>query len=171
VSILIVDDEEIILQTLSVVLRRKGLTPVVESDPVRAVKNYEHRPHNVALVDVLMPGMNGVEVVRRVKRMNPLCNVIVMTAFSNMEHVVECIEAGAVDYVTKPFTDLGVVTGIVLAAQERVERWSRSFGIDVVAGQVRPFKRVSDRGRRTARGQQATGDAGHGDPPGATHER
>ena len=156
-SILIVDDEEIILQTLSAVLRRKGLTPVVECDPVRAVRNYEQRPHNVVLVDVLMPGMNGVEVVRRVKRMNPLCNVIVMTAFSNMEHVVECIEAGAVDYVTKPFTDLGVVTGIVLAAQERVERWSRSFGIDVVAGEVRPLKSVSDRGDQSAKGQQTAG--------------
>lgn len=152
-SILIVDDEEIILQTLAAVLKRKGLDAVVESDPVRAVRNYEQCPHNVVLADVLMPGMSGVEVVRKVKKINPLCNVIVMTAFSNMEHVVECIEAGAVDYITKPFTDLAVVSNIVLAAQDRVDRWSHSFGIDVVGGEIRPR------------------DATERDAPGARHGR
>lgn len=163
-SILIIDDEEIILRTLAAVFTKKGMDAVTESDPRRAIDEYENRPHNVVLVDVLMPGIPGARVIREIKDMNPLCNVIVMTAFSNMQHVVECIEAGAMDYITKPFTDMGLVTDIVAAAQERVKRWSHSFGIDVDGGVVGPVKRGvngsrAERGRET--GTVSSGETSH----------
>lgn len=129
-TVFIIDDEEIILQTLAAVFKRRGIEAETEADPVEAVKRFEQGNYKVVLVDVLMPGMKGVEVIRRIKRLKPLTNVIVMTAFSNMAHVVECIEAGAVDYVTKPFTDFGLIVDVVSTTIERVCRWSRSFGVE-----------------------------------------
>ena len=130
-SILIIDDEEIVLQTLAAIFRREHIETQVEMSPRKAIERYEQTNHNVALIDIVMPEMKGVEVIRAIKSINPLCNCIVMTAFSKMTYAVECIEAGAVDYVTKPFTDINLLVSIVKTAIERVERWKKSFGIKI----------------------------------------
>ena len=130
-SILIIDDEEIILQTLSAIFKREGIEADVESNPVTALKRYEQNRYNVALVDILMPEMKGAEVIKAIKAINPLCNIIVMTAFSKMAYVVECIEAGAVDYLTKPFADISLLLNIIRSALERVDRWKMSFGLNI----------------------------------------
>jgi DNA-binding response OmpR family regulator len=126
---MIIDDEPAICKTLQAILRRKGFDITYHTDPAQALEAYARQSCNVVLVDVLMPRMSGREVIARIKDMNPLCNVIVMTAFSKMTHVVACIEAGAVDYITKPFTDLSLLARVVEDAVVRVQRWSRSFGV------------------------------------------
>jgi two-component system NtrC family response regulator len=132
-DILIVDDEPIILQTLKIIFKRAGIEVDTESDPENAISRFIDTPYNIALVDVLMPEMQGAEVIRAFKKENPLCNIVVMTAFSTMTRVVECIEAGAFDYVTKPFTDVGLLVGVVKTSIERVERWKKSFGVELNA--------------------------------------
>ncbi len=134
-SVLIIDDEQIILDSLAAIFKRHGIEAETESNPLEALRRYRERHFNIVLVDVLMPEMNGVEVVRAIKRTNPLCNIIIMTAFSNMMHVVDCIEAGAVDYITKPFSDLHVLLNVVQTTIERVNRWSTSFGLKVSGAQ------------------------------------
>lgn len=137
-KILVIDDEDIILQSLKVIFQRAGIETDTESNPVSAIKRYGDVMYNVVLVDVLMPQMRGVEVIRAIKEINPLCNVIVMTAFSNMVHVIDCIEAGAQDYLTKPFTDMKLLIDIVRHTLDRVERWKKSFGLELHrAAQVR----------------------------------
>jgi DNA-binding NtrC family response regulator len=128
-SVLIIDDEQIILDSLAVIFKRKNIAAETENNPVEALQRYRRHHYNIVLVDVLMPEMNGVDVVRTIKQINPLCNIIVMTAFSNMMHVVDCIEAGAVDYITKPFSDMDILLNVVRTTIERVERWSASFGL------------------------------------------
>ena len=128
-NILIIDDEEIILESLSMIFKREGLDCDVEANPLVAVEKYPQINYNVVLVDVLMPQMQGAQVIRTIKSSNPLANIIVMTAFSNMSHVIECIEAGAVDYITKPFTDINLLVSIVKITLDRVDRWKHSFGI------------------------------------------
>ncbi len=127
--ILIIDDEENILQTLGVMFKCDGIETVTETNPLRAIERFKKNNFDVVLTDIVMPEMRGVEVIRQVKEINPLCNVIIMTAFSTMTYVVECIEAGAVDYVTKPFVEMELLIGIVREARRRVERWRNSFGL------------------------------------------
>lgn len=127
--ILVIDDEENILQTLGVMFKCNGIEVVTETNPLKAIELFKENNFDVVLTDIVMPEMRGVEVIRRVKEINPLCNVIIMTAFSTMAYVVECIEAGAVDYVTKPFVEIELLLGVVREAQNRVERWRNSFGL------------------------------------------
>ncbi|MBD3316633.1 MAG: response regulator [Chitinivibrionales bacterium] len=129
-AVFIIDDEEIICKSLEAVFRRHGIETMYETNPLEALRRYELRNYNVVLVDVLMPQMKGSEVIARLKRMNPMCNIIVMTAFSNMTHVIECVEAGAADYITKPFSDVELLMHVVGCALERVSRWRRSFGLE-----------------------------------------
>ena len=130
-KVLIIDDEEIILQTLKIIFKRADIEVDTVSNPVDAVQSFPDHRYNVVLVDVLMPQMAGVDVIRAIKALNPLCNVMVMTAFSTMTRVVECIEAGACDYVTKPFTDINLLVNVVRVGLERVERWKKSFGVEL----------------------------------------
>ena len=133
-QVLIVDDEEIILQTLQVIFKRAGIQVDTMSNPVEALRLFPQRRYNMVIVDVLMPQMMGVDVIRAVKSLNPLCNVIVMTAFSTMARVIECIEAGACDYVTKPFADINLLVNVVRVGLERVARWEKSFGVELDDG-------------------------------------
>jgi len=130
-SLIIIDDEDIVLQTLLAILRRENIPADIERNPVVALKRFETENYHLALVDIVMPEMKGVEVIRAIKATNPLCNVIMMTAFSKMSWMVECIEAGAVDYITKPFTDINLLVTIVRQSLDRVERWKKSFGLKV----------------------------------------
>jgi two-component system NtrC family response regulator len=135
-AIFIIDDEEIICRSLEAIFRRHGIEAVYDTSPVTALARYEACNYNVVLVDVLMPEMQGRDVITRLKQMNPMCNIIVITAFSNMTHVIECVEAGAFDYITKPFTDVELLMSVVRGALERVGRWRRSFGIELMGGEV-----------------------------------
>jgi DNA-binding NtrC family response regulator len=128
-NILVIDDEEIILNSLSILFGGKGLRTDTESDPLKALQRFGERDYSIVLVDIVMPKMRGPDLIRKIKEMNPLCNCIVMTAYSNMCNVVECIEAGAIDYITKPFIDTGLLMDIVHEAVQRVLRWKQSFGI------------------------------------------
>ena len=130
-AILIVDDEEIILQNLWVIFKREGIEVDTETDPLKAIERYREKNYGTVLLDIIMPRMNGFEVVRTLKEINPLVNVIMMTAFSTMSYVIECIEAGAVDYLTKPLLDTGLVIDVCRQSQSRVERWKKSFGLSV----------------------------------------
>jgi two-component system response regulator HydG len=130
-KLFIIDDESGTLDALEIMFSREGYEVDCESDPQKAVSRYPESLYNVVLCDVQMPGMSGVEVTRQIKRINPLANVIIMTAYSNMSRVIACIEAGACDYITKPFTDTDLVTGIVHTAVERAHRWQQSFGVRV----------------------------------------
>lgn len=135
-SIIVIDDEEIILNSLSILFGGEGLRVDTEKNPIEALRRFGENDYSIMLVDIVMPGMRGPDLIRKVKEMNPLCNCIVMTAYSNMSHVVECIEAGAVDYITKPFTDTKLLMNIVREAVERVFRWKQSFGVE--------FKKIMD---------------------------
>jgi CheY-like chemotaxis protein len=128
-SLLIIDDEKILLKALKVFFESRGLHVQTETDAIEAIARFRDHNFQIVLVDVIMPNLDGAEVIRRIKSVNPLCNCIVMTAYSSMSHVIECIEAGAVDYIMKPFTDMEFLYSIVKVTLERTGRWSRSFGV------------------------------------------
>ena len=130
-TVLIVDDEEIILQNLWVIFKREGVDVDIEPDPRIAIDRYRENNYGVVLLDIIMPHITGIEVIGELKQINPLVNIIMMTAFSTMSYVIQCVEAGAIDYVTKPLLDTDLVIDIVKQSQARVERWKKSFGLTV----------------------------------------
>src|SRR5512141_2493657 len=104
--ILIVDDEEHILQALETFFSLKEFEVVTCSDPAAALERVRMERFHVALLDINMPQMSGIELLRRIKEARPTVQVIMMTAYTTIEKAIECVEHGASDYPLKPFHNL-----------------------------------------------------------------
>ncbi len=103
ITVLVVDDERHIVQFLELGLRNEGynvLTAYTGAEAISALE--EHSPH-VVILDVMMPGMDGFETCRRLKRIQPV-SIIMLTAKDDVEDRVKGLETGADDYMPKPFS-------------------------------------------------------------------
>ncbi len=101
--VFIIEDERIKLITLSDALKKRGFEVYAFDDPIKAIDEFERIGADVVVSDIRMPGMNGIEVLKRVKEKNPDTAVIMITAYPTVESAVEVMKTGAYDYITKPF--------------------------------------------------------------------
>ncbi|NIA06500.1 MAG: response regulator [Actinobacteria bacterium] len=101
-SLLIADDEKTIRETLSEFFTDNDYKVITAEDGLQAVQKLTDSDIDVALVDIRMPGLNGLEVLAKAQKISPGTQVIVITAFGTVENAVEAIQLGASDYVTKP---------------------------------------------------------------------
>lgn len=102
-NILIVDDEKGIGDFLTIVLRKQGYKAFYASSGKQALKLCKERAFDLALVDIKMPVMDGIEFLKKAKRLNPSLLFIMMTAYPSIETAVEAMKEEAFDYITKPF--------------------------------------------------------------------
>jgi DNA-binding NtrC family response regulator len=119
--VLVVDDDENILYAISYLLERKGckvLSALTPQAALAAVKDVE--PH-AAVIDIILPGMNGLKLVGVIKARWPSCEMVIITGQSSVETVVESIHQGAVDYLFKPFESIEEVWKAVQRALQRRE--------------------------------------------------
>ncbi len=100
--VLIVDDDAVSCRLLSEVLAGEGLIPVAETSPLRALERVAQEPVDLAIVDLRMPEISGLEVLRHLRERIADLPVIIMTGFGSVDTAVEAIATGAVDYVSKP---------------------------------------------------------------------
>ena len=126
--VLIVDDEQEMLDSLKRRFEIEDIEVEVAQNPLDALEIVKKDSINVVLTDIKMPDMDGVELLGRLKDMNPLCNVIIMTAYSNMSYLLDCFRAGASDYFAKPFGDVEIVVEAVKNALRRVSRLKKGLG-------------------------------------------
>ncbi|GAB4178683.1 MAG: sigma-54 dependent transcriptional regulator [Calditrichia bacterium] len=101
--ICIIDDEEILRVSVADELKDIGHTVIDFGNPQKALEYLKNNPAEVVVTDIKMPEMDGFEVLRRVKQMNPDTYVLVMTAFGSIDSAVRAMKEGAYDYLTKPF--------------------------------------------------------------------
>lgn len=101
-QLLIVDDEERFLQTTKLLLENKECDVFTATDGLSAMDVLNDKKIDVVILDVKMPGLDGVEVLRRVKQKYPLIEVIMLTGHSTTESAVEGLKLGAFDYLIKP---------------------------------------------------------------------
>lgn len=101
-TILVVDDDPAISEMLTIVLESEGLNPVPVMDGNDAVLAFrEHQP-DLILLDLMLPGMNGVDICRTIRRESAV-PIVMLTAKTDTVDVVLGLESGADDYITKPF--------------------------------------------------------------------
>jgi two-component system response regulator RegX3 len=102
IRVLVVEDEESYRQALSSGLRREGFEVDVAADGVEGLRLFADRPPDIVLLDMLLPGLHGTEVCRRMRSIAPVPIVMVSAVDAELD-VVLGLELGAADYVTKPF--------------------------------------------------------------------
>jgi len=101
-KLLVVDDEEDLQQLLRAMLERRGYEVLSASGGLQAIRRLYHERPDLVLLDVMMPGMDGWETLKRIREMSTV-PVIMLTALGEVNHVVQGLQIGADDYVSKPF--------------------------------------------------------------------
>ncbi|HXX65142.1 MAG TPA: sigma-54 dependent transcriptional regulator [Bacteroidota bacterium] len=102
IGILVVDDELIVRESLSKWFKEDGFRVDVAENAATALKKLQAGQWNLMLVDIKMPGMDGIELLQRVRETNKEVIVIIITAFATVDTAVKALKEGAYDYITKP---------------------------------------------------------------------
>jgi DNA-binding NtrC family response regulator len=118
VRILIVDDEQHVRQSLAAWFREDGYEVSTSANGREALAELTRSGADILLVDIKMPGMDGLELLRKTKELAPDATIIIMTAYASVETAVQALKDGAYDYVVKPF-DPDAVSRLVRKAAER----------------------------------------------------
>jgi DNA-binding NtrC family response regulator len=101
--VLIVDDEQIMRESLTDWLEADGFQVSSAENGMDALRLIDDKQPNAAVVDIKMPGMDGVTLLRKIKEKNPETPVIMITAFATVDNAVKSMKDGAFDFITKPF--------------------------------------------------------------------
>jgi len=116
--ILVVDDEEIIVKSCLRILGDGDYRVEAVQDGREALRKVEENPYDVMILDIMMPNMGGLEVLRRVKESHPDVDVVMVTGLSQIDTAVQAMKLGAFDYISKPF-DPDEIKLVVQRALER----------------------------------------------------
>jgi len=151
--ILVVDDEESMRESLAAWLEKAGHDVALAPSGERALEILGKQPCDLALVDIKMPGMDGHELLRRIKEDHPRVMVVMITAYGSIESAVESMKQGASDYLLKPFDPEHLMLLIEKLAkqkeimdeyhvmQARLAEWDAG-GFEDLLGRSLPMKHV-----------------------------
>ncbi len=103
-QVLVVDDEPLMCRSLSTTIQRLGYEATSAGSGKEALRHLERSPSRLIFSDMRMPGMDGLEFLKRVKAVRPEALVVVMTAYGSVETAVQAMKAGATDFLMKPFS-------------------------------------------------------------------
>ena len=118
--ILVVDDEESPRSFVSSVLNEAGYRTTVASSAEEALEIFKRDPHSLLVTDIFVGRMTGLDLLHRVKQLDPDVQVVVMTSNASLETAIQALRHGAYAYLTKPFEDVDLLTAGVARAVERV---------------------------------------------------
>jgi two-component system response regulator PilR (NtrC family) len=118
-SILVIDDEEIMREILEALLTREGYQVRIASSGEEGLEIARSTPFDAAIVDVMMPGMDGIATLEELRRLDEELPVLMITAFASVETAIAAMKRGAFDYITKPFKNDEVLVVVRNAVERR----------------------------------------------------
>ena len=118
-TILIVDDESSIREVLSTLLQEAGCRTLDAGTAEEGLKLMNDAAISVAMIDLKLPGMSGIDLLEEIKRRSPSTEVIIMTSYASLDTAIEAIRREAYDYIQKPFEDLDQPWTVVRRALEK----------------------------------------------------
>ena len=119
--LLVVDDDRAILTLIGTIALAEGFDVATTVSGEDAMKQIRHRPVDLVLLDLRMPGITGLDVLRSIREINPRVKVVLMTGYGTIDTAVEAVKLGAMDYLTKPF-DLPRLRQLLSTAREEAEQ-------------------------------------------------
>ncbi len=172
--ILLADDETTFRETFAKVLQEEGMPVTAVGNGTDAIDAVTKQPFAVAILDIRMPGADGIKVLREIMRIRPQTRVIMITAFGTVEMAVEAIKLGACDYVVKPVVMDDILTKIhqnlryIELHEENVQlkqELNGRFEIGQIIGKSPAIEKVFDMIRKVAPTKSnvlVTGESGTG---------
>jgi DNA-binding NtrC family response regulator len=151
--LLIVEDEPLLRVAISDALRKEGWTVDVADNGVDGEALFERRMHQLVLVDLVMPRMDGMELLRRIKSHDPSAIVVMITAHGSVDRAVEAMQNGAADFLTKPFSmsqlvmRLESVCSIRKLREQNVrlqQQLERRHSFSKIVGKSKPMRKLFD---------------------------
>ena len=118
-NILVVDDDRVLLDLLRKVLEKFGFKVALAASGKDAIDQVQKFVPDVILLDIKMPGMDGITLLKEIKAHDPDVEVIIITGFASLDSAVEALKYGAFDYIKKPFDNLAQVVDAIRRAWER----------------------------------------------------
>jgi DNA-binding NtrC family response regulator len=175
ISVVVVDDEVLIRKSLSKVLRAKGYVVELASTGAEGLDKVSQVRPQVMILDMRLPDTDGLSVLRRVRQLDPLLQVIVITAFGDVQSAVEAMKLGACDFLRKPYEMEDIVLAVESAARTfrqaseldlyRRQAW-RQYSDEEIVGGSAPIGEVRDLIDKVVRSQATsvliTGESGTG---------
>ena len=127
ISVLIVDDEVLIRKSLSKVLRARGYHVETASTGAEGLERMDGTRPQVMILDMRLPDTDGQSVLRRVRQLDPLLQVIVITAFGDVQSAVDAMKLGACDFLRKPYE----MEDIILATESAGRNFRQASQLDL----------------------------------------
>jgi DNA-binding NtrC family response regulator len=152
-NILVVDDEEVLQDVLGQLLRKEGYTTLSARTGEEGLLLLERMPVDLVLLDLMLPGMSGMEVLRQIRQRDPEQVIVIITAFSSIEGAIDAMREGAFHYIPKPFKNEEVLLTVRkgldqrrLASENRnlKQQLEKRYGLDNIIGKGPSMQQVFD---------------------------
>ncbi|MDY7093767.1 MAG: sigma-54 dependent transcriptional regulator [Acidobacteriota bacterium] len=150
-NILIIDDEEVLQDVLTSLIRKEGHTTFSARTGEEGIDLLRKEEVDLVLLDLMLPGMSGIEVLQQIRSQDPDMVVVVITAYSSIEGAIEAMRQGAFHYIPKPFKNQEVLLTIRKGLEQRrlteenralKEQLRNRFGFDQIIGKSKPMQQV-----------------------------
>jgi two-component system, NtrC family, response regulator len=157
--ILVVEDDATLRRVTQIHLAKMGYPTVAASDATEALEILKHEPRDLVISDLHLPGMSGLELLKRVRAQYPETEVVMITAYATVETAVDAMKSGAYDYVTKPIHlyELGSLVDRALERVQLIEELrvlrksiSDKYGFENIIGHSQALLFVLDQAARVA---------------------
>jgi DNA-binding NtrC family response regulator len=152
-KIFLVDDERILRVSLGIELRDAGHTVFEFSEATAALRAFQEEKPELVITDIRMPEMDGIELLSKLKKINPELLVVIMTAHSSMDTAIQALKLGAYDYLIKPFrteeilhlvSKMQELSEIKIENQRLQQQVSQPFDFSTFVGESKAIKDVFD---------------------------
>ncbi len=172
--LLIVDDEPDMVENCQRILGRAGFRCLTATDPRKALALLESERPDLVLTDLKMPGLDGMDVLRHARQVDPHVPVIILTAFATLESAVAAVKEGAFDYLSKPFSVDQLTLAVDRALVQRNlalenlhlrEQLQGTYGFENIVGRSPAMAQVFELVRKAARSEAnilVVGESGTG---------
>ena len=150
-NILIIDDEDVLQDVLTSLVRQEGWNPLSAYTGEEGLHLLEQEKVDLVLLDLMLPGMSGMEVLQQIQRLDPDQVVVIITAFSSIEGAIDAMRHGAFHYIPKPFKNDEVLLTIHkglerrrLAEENRAlkAQLRQRYGFDNIIGKSKPMQKI-----------------------------